>query len=201
LDREPVLIADEDADDRRQLAELLEHAGFDVVEASSGDEALQLIRENRHALAILEIPLGEISGYEVCRSLRVDLDLELPVIFLSGVRTESYDRVAGFLAGADDYLVKPYAPDELLARARRLIGQRRERALRVASGLTKRELEVLQLLSDGLAKSQIAERLFITPSTVSTHMEHIFAKLGVQTAAQAVATAYRNDLIGNHRAS
>jgi CheY-like chemotaxis protein len=62
LDREPVLIADEDADDRRQLAELLEHAGFDVVETSSGDEALQLIRENRHALAILEMPLGEISG-------------------------------------------------------------------------------------------------------------------------------------------
>jgi DNA-binding NarL/FixJ family response regulator len=200
MDCERLLIADEDEDERRRLAGVLETAGFEVVETSSGDEALRLARDNRLALAILEIPLGEISGYEVCRSMRVDLDSELPVIFLSGSRTESYDRVAGFLAGADDYVVKPYAADELLARVRRLLGLKRERTMRVAAGLTKREFQVLQLLSDGLAKSEIAQRLFITPKTVSTHMEHIFRKLGVQTAAQAVAVAYRNELIGERRA-
>ena len=201
MDPASVLIVDEDDEERRSLAGLLRDAGFEVVEAASGDEALRLIRENQHALAILEVPLGAISGYEVCRSLRADLDLELPVIFLSGARTESYDRVAGFLAGADDYLVKPYAADELLARVRRLISQTRERAIRASWGLTKRELQVLQLLGEGLAKGEIAQRLFITPKTVGTHMEHIFSKLGVQTAAQAVAVAYRRELIGDRDVS
>jgi DNA-binding NarL/FixJ family response regulator len=201
MDPASVLIVDEDDEERTALAGLLRDAGFEVVEAASGDEALRLIRENRHALAILEVPLGAISGYEVCRSLRADLDLELPVIFLSGARTESYDRVAGFLAGADDYLVKPYAADELLARVRRLVDQTRERAIRASWGLTKRELQVLQLLGEGLTKGEIAQRLFITPKTVGTHMEHIFSKLGVQTAAQAVAVAYRRDLIGERHVS
>jgi DNA-binding NarL/FixJ family response regulator len=201
MDTRSVLIADEDEDERRNLAGLLRDAGFEVTEAANGGEALRLIRESRHSLAILEVPLGEISGYEVCRSLRVDLDLELPVIFLSGSRTESYDRVAGFLAGADDYLVKPYAADELLARVRRLVAQTQDRAIRVSSGLTKRELQVLQLMSEGLAKTEIAERLFITPKTVSTHTEHIFSKLSVQTAAQAVAVAYRSELIGERHAN
>jgi DNA-binding NarL/FixJ family response regulator len=201
MDPASVLIVDEDDEERTALAGLLRDAGFEVVEAASGDEALRLIREKRHALAILEVPLGAISGYEVCRSLRADLDLELPVIFLSGARTESYDRVAGFLAGADDYLVKPYAADELLARVRRLVDQTRERAIRTSWGLTKRELQVLQLLGEGLTKGEIAQRLFITPKTVGTHMEHIFSKLGVQTAAQAVAVAYRRDLIGERHVS
>jgi DNA-binding NarL/FixJ family response regulator len=199
--RERILIADEDESDRRHLAAVLENAGFDVEEAPSGTEALRLLGENRYALAILEVPLGEISGYEVCRTLRVDRDVELPVIFISGVRKESYDRVAGFIAGADDYLVKPYVAEELLARVRRLIGRNRERAARVAFGLTKRELEVLRLLADGLGTSAIGERLFITRKTVGTHLEHIFRKLGVQGAAQAVAVAYRDELIEQPRTS
>jgi DNA-binding CsgD family transcriptional regulator len=61
--------------------------------------------------------------------------------------------------------------------------------------LTKRESEILQLLADGLTQKQIAERLFISPKTVGTHIEHILLKLGVRTRAQAVAVAYRGDLV------
>src|SRR5919202_3160493 len=116
-----VLIADPDSEARAQLARLLEDEGYEVVEAVSGEAALQVARESPPALVILEVPLGARSGYEVCRALREELGDDLPVLFLSGARTESYDRVAGLLVGADDYVVKPFAVDELLARVRRLV--------------------------------------------------------------------------------
>jgi DNA-binding response OmpR family regulator len=113
-----VLIADPDAEARKPLARVLGDAGFRVVEASDGSEALTIAREIWPIAVILEIPLGTLCGYEVCRTLKADLGPELVVIFLSGTRTESYDRVAGLLMGADDYVTKPSAPDEVLARLR-----------------------------------------------------------------------------------
>ena len=192
-----VLIADADAEAREQLAQLLEDEGYEVVEAVSGEVALRAARQNRPSLVILEVPLGDRSGYEVCRTLREELGDELPVLFLSGARTESYDRVAGLLVGADDYVVKPFAVDELLARVRRLVrhSHMASGSSLTASPLTPRELEVLQLLTEGLAVEEIAKRLFISKKTVGTHIEHIFTKLGVRSRAQAVAVAYRDQLI------
>ena len=190
-----VLIADADAEAREQVAHLLEDEGYEVVEAVSGEAALKVARENPPALVILEVPLGDRSGYEVCRALREELGDDLPVLFLSGARTESYDRVAGLLVGADDYVVKPFASDELLARVRRLV--RHSRAANGAStaNLTPRELEVLQLLTTGLSAAEIAQKLFISKKTVGTHIEHIFTKLGVRSRAQAIAVAYRDELV------
>jgi DNA-binding NarL/FixJ family response regulator len=138
--------------------------------------------------------LGDLSGYEVCRTLRAQAP-GLPIVFVSGARTESYDRVAGLLLGADDYVVKPYAPDELLIRIRNLIRRTAPSTRAAATRLTKREHEVLQLLTDGLRPDQIAERLFITRRTVGTHVENILRKLDVQTQAQAVALAFREELV------
>ena len=121
----------------------------------------------------------------------------MPIIFLSGERTEWYDRVGGLLLGADDYIVKPFAPDELVARVRTLL-RRAERPVRegpVRSNLTAREFEVLRLLADGLSQADIAARLFISSKTVATHIEHILDKLEVRSRAQAVAFAYREGLL------
>jgi DNA-binding NarL/FixJ family response regulator len=191
----PVLLADEDEDARTALAALLSDAGFDVIEAATGEDALAFARQLVPSLVILEIPLGSLSGYEVCRTLREELGDDLPVVFVSGTRTESYDRVAGLLLGADDYVVKPYAADELLARVRRLVQRSRPAAARSASRLTPRELEVLELLADGRSPQEIATGLFISAKTVSTHIEHIFTKLGVTSRVQAVALAYRHGLV------
>jgi DNA-binding NarL/FixJ family response regulator len=189
-----VLIADESDDSRRELTSLFEGAGYRVMTVNCGSEALQAADEIDPSIVLLEIPLGDLSGYEVCRALR-EQAAQLPIVFVSGSRTESYDRVAGLLLGADDYLVKPYAPDELLTRVRNLV-RRSPRPGRVASDkLTKREGEVLQLLAHGLRPDDIAERLFITKSTVGTHVENILKKLDVQTQAQAVALAFREDLV------
>ena len=191
----PILIVDADAGARAELAHLLEEEGYDVVQAGSGEAGLKVARENPPALVVLEVPLGDRSGYEVCRVLREELGEALPVLFLSGARTESYDRVAGFLVGADDYVVKPFAVDELLARVRRLARHTSPAAETSMAPLTPREREVLRLLAEGLAADEIAKELFISKKTVGTHLEHIFTKLGVRSGAQAIAVAYRDELV------
>jgi DNA-binding NarL/FixJ family response regulator len=94
--------------------------------------------------------------------------------------------------------VKPLDPNELLARVRRLLSSAVAGG-RTAHNLTPREIDVLSLLVEGLDQPDIAERLFITPKTVGKHIEHILAKLGVHSRAQAVAVAVRDELIETHR--
>jgi len=190
-----VLVADDDRKARGEVVALLESAGYTVREASQGDEAIALAREERPALAILEIPLPVLSGYEVCRALKTELGSDFPILFLSGQRTESYDRVAGLMVGADDYLVKPYAPDELLARLRALEVRSRPAVGAIRSSLTPRESEVLLLLAEGLTQQDIAERLTISPRTVGTHIDHVLGKLGVHSRAQAVALLLRDEIV------
>ena len=191
---ETVLIVDEDEGDRAQLARLLAAAGYEVIEATSGEEAIAIVRQQDLSLALLGVALDDVSGYEICRTIRDEVGSEPPVIFLSGSRTESYDRVAGLLIGADDYVSKPYAADELLARVRALL-RRNRRQSQPTAGLTARELEVLTLLAEGLAPDDIAVRLYISTRTVGTHIENVFRKLGVRTRAQAVAFAFREGLV------
>ena len=95
------MIADEDPTSRDQLARVLEAAGYEILQVASGEEVLEAVREIRPSIVLLEIPLGGLSGYEVCRALRAEAS-EMPIVFVSGSRTESYDRVAGLLVGADD---------------------------------------------------------------------------------------------------
>ena len=181
----PILVVDDDTL-RQCVSVLLEEAGFVVLAARTGEEALALARSGSPRAAVVDVRLPGLSGYEVCRVLKEE-KAALPVLFISGVRTESFDRVAGLLIGADDYLVKPFAPDELLARLRVLLRRANEDELH---GLTQREAEVLRCLGEGLGPSVIAERLVISPKTVETHIEHIYEKLGVHSRAQALAAAY-----------
>jgi two-component system, NarL family, nitrate/nitrite response regulator NarL len=190
----PIVIADEDAASREELARVFEAAGYDVVQVGSGEEVLRAVEEATPCVVLLEIPLGSLSGYEVCRTLREEAS-GIPVVFVSGSRTESYDRVAGLLVGADDYVVKPYAPDELLTRVRALVRRSQPLTDSVSAKLTKRELEVLRLLADGLRQDEIAERLFISRKTVGTHIANILRKLGVHSQIQAVALAHREELL------
>jgi DNA-binding NarL/FixJ family response regulator len=171
---------------------VLESAGYEIVQAASGEEALEAARKANPASSCSRSHSG-LSGYEVCRALR-EVTREMPIVFVSGARTESYDRVAGLLLGADDYIVKPYAPDELLTRVRHLVRRSQSSTSPVTGSLTKREREVLRLLADGLRQDEIAERLFISRKTVSTHVANILRKLGVRTQTQAVALAFRDEL-------
>jgi DNA-binding NarL/FixJ family response regulator len=192
-----VLAVDGDVESRAVVASALCRAGYMTLEASSGEEAIEIARRDPPALVALEVKLPGICGYQVLVELRVEFGAGLPIVFVSGARTEACDRVAGLLLGADDYFVKPIASDEFLLRVRRLIDRSKAAiAPIVASKLTPRELEVLRLLAEGLDGDEIARRLFIARKTVRTHIENIFRKLQVHTRGQAIALAYRQDLLG-----
>ncbi|HET8653640.1 MAG TPA: response regulator transcription factor [Gaiellaceae bacterium] len=201
----PILVVDGDEGARAFAARLFERAGFATDEAASGEEAMVAARRGRPSLVLLDVVLPGLSGFEIASELRDEFGDDLPIVFISGDRTDPLDRAAGLLLGGDDYVVKPADPDELLARARRLISRsRRARTASwshspVAAELTSREREVLQLLAEGMRPKQIARELVISPKTVASHIQRVLAKLGVHSRAEAIAIAYREGLVGERR--
>jgi DNA-binding response OmpR family regulator len=175
---ETVLVVDDDEAFREIATRILRDAGYTAVEASSGEEAVEVARRQQPDVVVLDVRLrGTLSGHEVCRIIKREIQPEPAVLFVSGARTESFDRVGGLLVGADDYVVKPFAADELLARVGALL--RRSIPGTPASQLTAQELDVLRLVKEGLSQSEIAQKLEVSPTTARRQIEDVFTKLGV----------------------
>lgn len=194
-----ILIVDDDAGFRALVSTLCRRAGYDCVEAATGEKALAAALKRRPDAVIVDVDLGRTSGYEVCRALRARYGESLPIIFVSGSRTDTFDRVGGLLLGADDYVTKPVEPDELLARIRRALMRATQPLPSPASDrfrLTPREAEILGLFADGLGTQAISDRLRISTKTVSTHTQRLLPKLGVHSRTEAVAFAFREGLLG-----
>ena len=189
-----VLVVDDDPTICELVASTLTEHGFPTRRASDAREALYLIQRETPDVILLDVHLPDISGYQLCRRLRDDFGDTVGIIVISGERKESFDRVAGLLLGADDYMLKPFVLDELLARVQRLAKRSRLIARTVVAGLTRRELEILRLLACGMDHTDIARDLVITAKTVEKHIEHILLKLGVHSRAQAVALAFQERL-------
>src|SRR3989475_10913389 len=190
-----VLVVDDDAVICDLVASTLAEHGYATRKASDAREALYLVQREIPDVVLLDVRLPDISGYQVCRRLREDLGDRIGIILISGERKESFDRAAGLLLGADDYMVKPFVLDELLARVQRLARRSRPVTRSVTARLTRREAEVLRLLAAGLEQGDIARDLVITPRTVAKHIEHILFKLGVHSRAQAIALAFREEIV------
>jgi two-component system nitrate/nitrite response regulator NarL len=190
-----ILVVDDDSGFCEFISSLCENAGLEVSRAGDATEAMSVARQRHVDAALIDVELPGVSGYELCRQLRDEHGAELPVVFVSGTRTDPIDRAAGILVGGDDYLVKPVDPDELLARVRRLLERANAWSRPQASDLSEREVEVLQLVAEGWPPAEVANKLVISPKTVSSHMQRILTKLGVHTRAQAVAVAYEAGLI------
>jgi DNA-binding response OmpR family regulator len=118
------VVADDEVDVRELVAYRLSRSGYEVVEASDGEQALRLALENPPDLAVLDVMMPKLDGYELTRRLRAEPSTQrVPVILLTA-RAQEADVSQGFEAGADDYLRKPFNPDELLARVRAVLGRR-----------------------------------------------------------------------------
>ena len=115
MSAEPILIVDDNPQIRRALRTILISQGFVVMDARTGEEALDLIRKERVELILLDVNLPGMSGIETCREIRRGGNI--PVIMLT-VRNSERDKVQAFDAGADDYIVKPFGAEELTARVR-----------------------------------------------------------------------------------
>ena len=120
-----ILVIDDDLDSLKLISLLLQRQGYEVVAAPGGDEGLQKARADMPDLILLDIMMPNMDGYEVCRQLRGDPHLaHVPVIMFTA-KTRVDDKVAGFEAGADDYLTKPTHPAELASRIRSLLSRTR----------------------------------------------------------------------------
>jgi DNA-binding NarL/FixJ family response regulator len=200
-----ILIVDHDDASRLTAVQAAVRLGYDARPTPSADELLERLGGERPSLAIIEVELkGPVSGLEVMHQLHERFGSDLPVILVSESRTDPLDRTAGLLLGADDYLAKPLDSGELTARVRRSLrrvaangdkvngngnGHRNE------ANLSPRELEILAQLAAGRTQTEIATALVISSKTVATHIQHILAKLGVNTRAQAVAAAFQRGLV------
>jgi DNA-binding response OmpR family regulator len=118
------LVADDDPDILTLVGFRLERAGYEVLPARDGEEALALALEHQPDLAILDVMMPKLDGYEVTQRLRNNQSTSgMPVILLTA-RVQEADITRGFEAGADDYIKKPFSPQELRARVQAILGRR-----------------------------------------------------------------------------
>ena len=193
--RETVLLVDDAPDELRMLADALEDAGYTTLVATDGESAIARIARITPDVVLLDARMPGIDGFETCRRLRaIDAMAAVPIIFMTGLH-ETERIVEGLDAGGNDYLVKPVVPSVLVARIRAHLRAARlsapsappPAALAALSGLTPREIDVIEWVAKGKTNRDIAEILDMSPRTVNKHLEHIYAKLGVETRTAAVA--------------
>ncbi|MCP9212950.1 response regulator transcription factor [Streptomyces sp. NEAU-Y11] len=199
-----VLVTDDDAAIRRSLERGLRLNGFSVALADGGRAALAAVRDHAPDVVVLDISMPDLSGIEVCRTLRGDGN-DVPVLMLSAL-DEVSDRVAGLQAGGDDYLVKPFALQELVLRLHALLRRRppapadrvRVGPLEIAPEarearldgtplrLTRREFELLEVLARNtgivLTRDQLLDRVWgydfeVRTDAVDTFVSYLRRKL------------------------
>ena len=191
-----VLIADDDADLRDILRSILEPDGFDVSEASDGKLALQAIRTRPPDLVILDYMMPGMTGPQICERLKQDTVLRhLPIILLTG-KSEIHDKVYGINAGADDYLVKPFEPQELLARVHMVL-RRTSRDLD-ANPLTKLpgNITIQKELERRLTSSEPLAACYLDLNRFKAFNDHYGFKRGdevIQRTAQLLLDVSRTD--------
>jgi DNA-binding NarL/FixJ family response regulator len=211
-----VLIADDQALVRAGFRAILEAEGdLEVVgEAGGGREAVALARETAPDVVLMDIRMPDLDGIEATRRL---LQREAPpkVLMLTTFDLDEYVYEA-MRAGASGFLLKDVPRDQLAAAVRtvaagdallapalvrRLVEdfvRRPPPGTAVPPGLeqlSERELEVLRLVARGLSNAEIAQTLFVSETTVRTHVGHILAKLGLRGRVQAVVAAYESGLV------
>jgi CheY-like chemotaxis protein len=120
-----VLIVDDEQHIRlliEQTLEELEDDGVEILTAVDGEEAIDVVRNHRPQLVFLDVSMPKLDGFAVCRAIKGELGLADTTVILLTARGQAYDREQGLAAGADQYLTKPFDPDDLLHQARTALG-------------------------------------------------------------------------------
>ncbi len=173
-------------------------------EATGGDEALALVKVNDYDVAMLDMSMPGLSGFDLIKRLKLEKP-KLRILVLS-MHGERQYAARALKAGASGYLNKDSASDQLVSALRKIaaggvhIGEAAAASLVSPSGgvheaLTDREFEVMRLLVEGLAPTDIAERLHLSIKTVSTHKTRILEKLNLGGTAELVRYALENKLV------
>ena len=134
-----ILIVDDEINIRRVVKEYAEFEGYEVGEAANGMEAVELVKNNDYDLIVMDIMMPKLDGWQVCRQIRQKSDC--PIIMLTA-KGETFDKVLGLELGADDYVVKPFSPRELVARVKAVLNRTMPRTEASDSTMTFGELSI-----------------------------------------------------------
>ena len=212
-----VAVIDDQALMRTGFRMILESAGIDVVaEAENGHDALDIVRQHRPDVVLMDIRMPELDGVAATEQLMADPSVEARILILTTFDLDEY-VFAALQAGAAGFLLKDTPPealidavqviaagDALLAPSitKRLISEFAKGAtvgkptdLPGFGELTERETEVLIAMARGMSNAEIAESLFVGETTVKTHVGRVLMKLGVRDRVQAVVAAYESGLV------
>ncbi len=173
-----LLVVDDDPNILRLFSDILRHDGYETWGVASGEEGLDLVREKRPDLVLLDVGLPHMSGIEVCRQIKADPALsDTLVVLISGAAMSSADRIHGLEAGADDYIVKSTDWNEIRARIRTLMRLRDATAALRASEQHYRRL--VEILPDGVSLVDLHGRLTAVNSQAA-------AMLGYEDPAELI---------------
>lgn len=206
-----VLLVDDHRLVREGLRRTLEEAGHEVVgEASDGVEGIELAQELRPHVVLMDVSMPVLDGLTATRRLRSRAPDAKVVVLTMHADSELVERARA--AGAAGYLVKDASGEEVVAAVER--AARGGHVLGIGAGgapteppavepervdgapeLTPRELQILQILADGVSPQEVAERLYISPKTVRNHLTKVYDKLGVNSRSQAIVEALRHGMI------
>lgn len=195
-------------DNPKFLEDVLPFYGYEVKCAHNGVECLEILNSGElFDLVLLDIMMPKMDGWETLKNIRkTPICKDIPVIMLTAVN-EDQKMVTGLKIGADDYIVKPFVLPNLLARIEAVL--RRSRTIQNKSqksnvtinqinqfnSLTRREKDVLLLVTQGENNKSIAEKLVVSEITVKSHLNNIFKKLNVSNRTQAVLLAMQMNLV------
>jgi two-component system OmpR family response regulator len=142
-----ILVVDDDAHIRELVGVFLRNDGFEVIEAADGVEALSALDSVKADLAIIDVMMPKIDGWELCQELKATFDI--PVLMLTA-KGETSQKLKGFQLGTDDYLVKPFEPLELAARVKALLKRYRiEASQTIQIGMLTMDRKTYQVIDDG----------------------------------------------------
>ena len=198
-DGKQLLLIDDDPNLVLLVKDYLEFQGYQVTTAENGREALEILGTEIPDMIICDVMMPEMDGYALVEQVRQDPRTSwIPVMFLSA-KGQSQDRVKGLKTGADVYLVKPFEPEELVAQvesslhqvsrvmrynAKPLSDQGSMIQVPATVELTPTELKVIQLVAQGMANREIAEKLCVSQRTIESHVSNMLNKTNLNNRTE-----------------
>ncbi len=169
-----ILVVDDDEDILRFLRVVFLNEGYTVVTASSAEEALKLVQTQIPDLVILDVMLPKMDGYSLCRRLRTTPSTRLAPVLMLTAKGELADKIAGFEAGADDYVVKPIEKEELRYRVRNLLARGTSATVKESEPQARGHICVVYGLKGGVGKTTVAVNLAIALTKLATGKVALF---------------------------
>lgn len=199
-------------DNPKYLADVLPFYGYNLKCVSDGVQALSVLDSGEFFdIVLLDVMMPNMNGWDTLKTIRKNSKTkDIPVIMLTAVN-EDQKMISGLKIGADDYIVKPFILPNLLARIEAVLrrANRNKQVLKPENvtinqadnfnSLTKREKDVLLLVTQGESNKSIADKLVLSEVTVKSHLNSIFKKLNVTNRTQAVLVAMQMNLVENNK--